>query len=199
MNKKQPPQAPAFMSNKIDILHPVFLKWFKHQFPQCKNVVVFDDENTLFATINGRRVCYKHLINEVLFGLKRLKPKVVTIMYSNRFIDDMHIDQQLFADVFNAFDLIISADNFSQPLLQQFCQQGALRGQPLLLQLRRLSKPVDEIFTGFPTVLIDDEVGSNWIAVKQGKNGIKMYKYQQDKPENAKLMVKRLVAQMNKL
>ena len=194
-----PPKPPAthnFMSTKIDILHPVFIKWFKSTFPQCKNVVVIDDENTLFATVNGRRVCYKHLINDVLVGLKRLKPKVVTVMYSNRMIEDMNIDRQLFPDVFSQFDLIISADNFTQPLLKSFCEQRALKGQPFLLQLRRVSKPVSEIFDDLPVVLIDDEVGSDWLAVKEGLHGIKTYTYKQDKPENSKLMLKKLVRQI---
>lgn len=170
---QKPSTTDNFMSTKIDILHPVFSQWFTSKFPQCKSVVVIDDENTLFATINGRRVCYQHLINDVLVGLQRLKPKVVTVMYSNRLIEQMNIDRQLFANVFSEFDLIISGDNFTQPLLKQFCQQKALRGNPFLLQLRRMSKPVSEIFTNLPVVLIDDEVGSDWLAVKPGLHGIK--------------------------
>lgn len=193
---QKPSTTHNFMSTKIDILHPVFGQWFTSRFPQCKNVVVIDDENTLFATINGRRVCYKHLINDVLIGLQRLKPKVVTVMYSNRLIEEMSIDRQLFPDVFNQFDLIITGDNFTQPLLKQFCQQKALRGQPFLLQLRRVSKPVSEIFADMPVVLIDDEVGSDWLAVKPGLHGIKTYNYKQDKPENSKLMLKKLVKQI---
>ncbi|MCJ8273519.1 MAG: hypothetical protein MJK04_29475, partial [Psychrosphaera sp.] len=44
---------PAFMSQKIDVLHPVFLKWFAKRFPHCQKVVVFDKDDTLFSTIHG--------------------------------------------------------------------------------------------------------------------------------------------------
>jgi len=192
-------KRPVFMSQKIDLLHPVFLKWFNKSFPQCQKVVVFDDDNTLFSTINGRRSCHKHLISDVLFALKRLQPKVVLVMYSTRFIEDMQMDIQLFSEVFGAFDFIITADNYAEPLLRSFCETQQLRGEPMLLQLLRMSKPVDEIFHGYPVILIDDEVDTNWIAVDVGKNGLKPYPYNKDKPVNAKKLVHKLVAQMKSI
>ena len=198
MAKAKKPQ-PNFMSQKLDILHPVFLKWFAKTYPHCEKIVVFDDDNTLFSTVNGRRTCHKHLITEVLFGLKRLKPKVVLVMYSTRFIDDMQMDIQLFSDVFASFDFIITADNYAEPLLNSFVAKGQLKGQPMLLQLLRMSKPVDEVFAGYPVILIDDEVDTNWIAVEPDKHGLKPYEFKFDKPVNAKKMVQKLVRQMKNL
>ncbi|MCJ8270817.1 MAG: hypothetical protein MJK04_15605, partial [Psychrosphaera sp.] len=103
---------------------------------------------------------------------------------------------QLFPEVFAAFDIIITADNYDHPLLKSFCQKGMLKGNPFMLQLRRMSKPVAEIFAGYPVVLIDDYVGTDWIAAKPGVHGIKAYNFAQDKPVNAKMMVKKLVKQI---
>jgi hypothetical protein len=190
---------PAFMSQKIDILHPVFLQWFVKRFSGCQRIVVFDKDDTLISTVNGRRSCHKHLIKEVLFGLIRLKPKVVLVMYTTASIEDMQMDLQLFPDVFAAFDIIITADNYALPLLKSFCDKRLLRGDPLMLQLRRTSKPVSEVFAGYPVVLLDDFVGTNWVAAKQGMHGIKPYKFAQDNPENAKKMVQKLVKQVKQL
>lgn len=187
------------MSQKIDILHPIFLQWFAKRFPQCQKVVVFDKNDTLFSTVHGRRSCHQHLVKQVLFGLRRLKPKAVLVMYSLETIEEMQMDLQLFPEVFAAFDIIISADNFSKPLLQAMCDKKQLTGHPFLLQLRRMSKPVDEIFAGYPTVLIDSYVGTDWIAAKQGINGIKPYQFNQDNPANAKKMVQKLVDQLKRL
>lgn len=198
MATKKPAQ-PAFMSQKIDILHPVFLKWFAKRFPQCQRVVVFDKDDTLFSTVNGRRSCHKHLVKEVLFGLTRLKPKVVLVMYTVASIEDMQMDLQLFPEVFAAFDIIISADNYAQPLLKSFCDRRLLTGDPFLLHLRRMSKPVSEVFAGYPTVLIDNYVGTDWVAAKPGLHGIKPYTFAQDNPANAKKMVQKLVKQVKQL
>lgn len=195
--KKSPP--PTFMSQQIDILHPVFLQWFASQFPQCQKVVVFDLDDTLFATVNGRRSSYQHLINKVLFGLTRLKPKAVLVMYTVASIDDIQVDLQLFPKVFAAFDIIITADNYALPLLQSFCAKGVLKGDPLMLQLRRMSKPVAEIFAGYPVVLIDNYVGTNWVAARPGVHGIKPYKFALDTPDNAKLMAQKLVKQLKQV
>jgi hypothetical protein len=192
------PAEPAFMSQKVDLLHPVFLKWFAKRFPRCQKVVVFDKDDTLFSTINGRRSCHKHLINEVLFGLLRLKPKVVLVMYTTAALEDMQLDLQLFPEVFAAFDIIITADNYDHSLLKTFCKKRMLKGHPFMLQLRRMSKPVAEVFTGYPVVLIDDYVGTDWIAAKPGVHGIKAYTFSQDKPANAKMMVKKLVKQIKR-
>ncbi len=190
---------PAFMSQQIDILHPVFLQWFATKFAKCQKIVVFDKDDTLFSTVNGRRSCHQHLIKQVLFGLARLKPKVVLVMFTLDSVEDMQADLQLFPEVFAAFDIIITADNFTQPLLKSFCDKRVLKGDPFMLQLRRMSKPVQEIFAGYPVVLIDSYVGTNWVAAKQGLHGIKPYKFAQDNPENAKKMVQKLVKQIKRL
>lgn len=190
------PTEPAFLPQKVDLLHPVFLKWFAKRFPSCQKVVVFDKDDTLFSTINGRRSCHKHLINEVLFGLLRLKPKVVLVMYTTDSLENMQMDLQLFPEVFAAFDMIITADNYDHSLLKTFCKKRILTGHPFMLQLRRMSKPVAEVFAGYPVVLIDDYVGTDWIAAKPGVHGIKAYNFTQDKPVNAKMMVKKLVKQI---
>lgn len=190
---------PAFMPQQIDLLHPVFLQWFAKKFPGCQKVVVFDKDGTLVSTINGRRSSHRHLIKEVVFGLARLKPKVVLVMYTLEALEDIQVDLQLFPEVFSAFDLIITADNFSQPLLKRFCDKQLLKGDPFMLQLRRMSKPVGEIFAGYPVVLLDDHVGTNWIAAKQGVHGIKPYKFARDNPANAKKMVQKLVKQVQQL
>lgn len=198
MAEKKSKDGIHYMSTKIDILHPVFSQWFKQRFPDCQYVIVFDDENTLFATVNGRRVCFKYLVNDVLFGLVKLKPKVVTVMYTNRSRAELKVDQQLFPQIFSAFDLIITADNYTKELLASFCQQGVLQGSLLLLQLHRLSKPVDKIFTGYPVLLIDDEVDSNWITVQPDQHGLKPYKYPQDKAVNARRLIQKLVTQIKR-
>ena len=187
---------PAYMSQKIDILHPVFLQWFGKKFPECQKVVIFDKDETLFTTVNGRRSCFAHLIKEVLFALTRLKPKVVLVMYTEAAIEDMQMDLQLFPEVFSAFDIIISADNYSQPLLKSLCNKGVLCGDPLMLQLLRMCKPVDKIFAGYPVVLIDDHVGTDWISVTSGKHGLKPYNYAQDNPANAKKLIHKMVKQL---
>lgn len=188
-----------FMSQQLDILHPVFKRWFAKQFPKCNKVIVFDKDETLFTTINGRRSCFKHLIKLVLLGLVKLKPQVALVLYTESTIEDMQMDMQLFPEVFEVFDLIVTADNFDQETLQTFVNKGYLNGEPLMLQLRRMSKPVDEIFAHYPVLLIDDYVGTNWIAAKPGVNGIKPYKFHQDNPDNAKKMVQKLVAQIKSL
>ncbi|MFT5164421.1 MAG: hypothetical protein ACI9FJ_003022 [Alteromonadaceae bacterium] len=193
---KETPQT-AFMSQQIDLLHPVFLQWFGKKFPECQKVVIFDKNDTLISTVNGRRSCHQHLIKEVVMGLARLKPKVVLVMYTVTDIQEMQSDLNLFPKVFAPFDLIITADNYSHPLLKSFCDKGRLKGNPFLLQLRRMSKPVGEIFANYPVTLIDRYVGTDWIAAKQGVDGIKAYKFAHDNPRNAKKMVQKLVKQIN--
>lgn len=193
---KQPRFEPNFMPKSIDILHPVFKHWFDKNFPECEKVVVFDKDETLFTTVNGRRSAHQHLITQVLFGLERLKPNIVVVMFTEDGIDDLQLDLQLFPEVFAAFDFIITADNYDQQLLRSFCDKGLLQGEPLFLQLRRMTKPVDEMFAPYPVVLIDDYVGTDWIAVRPGEHGIKPYRFAQDNPRNAKLMVKKLVTQL---
>lgn len=187
---------PVFMPQNIDILHPVFSRWFAKNFPQCEKVVVFDKDETLFTTVNGRRSAHQHLVQQVLFGLQRLKPSVAVIMFTEDSIDDMQMDLQLFPEVFAAFDFIITADNYAQPLLKSFVDKGLLHGEPLMLQLRRMTKPVGEMFAPYPVVLIDDFVGTDWIAAKPGEHGIKPYPFAKDNPANAKLMVHKLVKQL---
>lgn len=184
------------MPQNIDILHPVFKHWFAKNFAECEKIVVFDKDETLFTTVNGRRSCHKHLVQQVLFGLERLKPNVVVVMFTEDAIEDLQMDLQLFPEVFAAFDFIITADNFSFEVMNSFCERRLLQGNPLMLQLRRMTKPVDEMFAPYPVVLIDDYVGTDWIAVKAGVHGIKPYKFAQDNPANARLMVQKLVRQL---
>jgi|GEM_PF-7036391 len=168
--------------NEVDLFHN-FLPWFRQGFPCTEQVVVFGKNNTLLSWTPQGREKHEHLLDEVVYPLALRKPSYCLALISLSERELLERDVVLFPETFWLFDVILTLENLHQA-------PGA--NTPAPQEKERLLKSVEQIFNGYPVVLVDEWVGTVWCPVQPGLNGVKPYALHEDSPHTAREVLRQI-------
>lgn len=167
--------------------------WVKQNYPDIKQVFVFDKDDTLISSRKSGRQLHRHIVEHVLEPAHVLSD-CLTVLYTLSSEMNLRRDLQQYPELETLFDVVITGDNFTEDLMIQFVEQKKLTGNPRELEWERIYKPVSKIFKSMKVVLLDDCAGTVWSLAEIGIDGVKAYSLEDDNEQNAKKIFQQCLA-----